>query len=144
MKCGKQVTQADIATERADEIERLRDDRDELQREIERLRQGVERWDEEDAEAAMDRAADKIERLRDELDKAQQEIERLRAENEELKAKIKELVMLRHLAPLPDNPWLCSRCQKDLTPRPGAVLTCRERDCPLWRLGFSSPKVTDK
>jgi hypothetical protein len=67
---------------------------------VERLRQGIERGEESDAEAAMDRAADEIERLRErirELGNAQKarffnardgrgDLDRLEAENARLRA----------------------------------------------------------
>lgn len=32
--------------------------------------------------------------------------------------------------------WTCPKCGKDMEPKPGAVLTCREEVCVFWRLGF--------
>jgi hypothetical protein len=29
---------------------------------------------------------------------------------------------------------LCPRCEKDMTPRPGAVFLCTDKECPFWSI----------
>jgi hypothetical protein len=33
-----------------------------------------------------------------------------------------------------ENKIICPVCGKDVTPRPGAILTCTEKQCPFWRI----------
>jgi len=34
---------------------------------------------------------------------------------------------------------ICPTCNRDMSPRPGAVLTCGNAECPFFRLGFRDP-----
>lgn len=34
----------------------------------------------------------------------------------------------------PESDWVFPKCGKDMTPRPGAVLTCDADKCVFWRM----------